>query len=670
MELINKDLILREFPLFVSLSEVDRDFIRDHSEVVEFKKNQLIYEEASPASFFYCVVMGRVLIFAHNKFGKETVLEYLHRGKYFGIISLLTGEAHSVSAKALNDCVLLVIKKEDFVRVLERIPALAIDFSHTLSRRLKSKDIHQKTVFESKVISVFSSYPQAGKTVYALNLGLGLNKETHKPLIILDVCAKDKKHSLAAKLDVASDHKVLDLTSLNVTYDLIREHIINDKFGIDVAFFNYDPENESCIKRLIGIFSLLANDYYYIVLDLPSEMDKFVFSILNQSDSIHVLTSPDEVDLKRTHNLVKRLKDEFEFYDSKIKIIINEYKLSGLNFEEQVDLLGQNIYATLPKIELGTHDRIVLDEPNSEYARAIRRISRQSGDCLVGLALGVGVAYGLCHIGVLKVIEEERIPIDVIVGSSMGSVIASLWATGRSANEILRITQEFKDPRYIWALMDFTLPLVGFIKGKKLYNFLKKYFGNKTFNDLKLPLKIVASDVNMKEPRVIEKGFLVDAIMASCSMPGVFSPFRFKGDVLFDGGIIHPLPTEPLFAMGINKIIAVNVTPSREDLLRQRDALKESINKAYKTGLKSALINPIRYFKEKLRTNIINTVFNSIEFMQSELAQREGLLADVVLHPDTSGMHWMELGRAQEFAKRGEEEARRHLDKILKMVNE
>ncbi len=366
--------------------------------------------------------------------------------------------------------------------------------------------------------------------------------------------------------------------------------------------------------------------------------------------------------------VIEKLKTDFNFSQDKIKALINEYKFSALSHQEQCQLLNHPIFATLPKIDFAASDRLVLDDPSGEYAKAVRRISRKTGDCLVGLALGVGVGYGLCHIGVLKVIEEEKIPIDVISGSSVGALIAGLWAIGKSANEILEITKEFKEPKYTFRLIDLTLPFLGFIKGNKLYKFLKRHFGNKTFYDVRLPLKIMASDIKRKESRVLEKGLLADAIMSTCSMPGVFMPFR--GEMLLDGGIINPLPTEVLFKMGVKKIIAVNVTPTREDMLKQYAKIKEEIAFTRQAIKKRRWVDLKGYFQHKFKTNILDIIFTSIEAMQSEMAQKEAQLADIVLHPDTQGIHWLELHRAEEFAKRGEEETRKNLDKIWQVINE
>lgn len=685
MELIDRDLMLKEIPLFASLADAERQLIKERAAFREYRKGELIYQEGAAVDAFYCVILGRIVIYTRDRQGNETVLEYLHRGKYFGIISLLTGEPHSVTARSINDSLLLVIKKEDFDFILDKIPRLAIDLSQTISRRLKRRDIHQKTIFESTIISVFSSSSHAGKTVYAMNLGISLGKETLKSVVIVDIATQDKIHSMPGRLELGDNYRVFDLSrflstaaageaGLPASADparIIQDFMLKTKFGIDLLCLHYRPDDESCVKSLISILTLLVNDYHYIVLDLPSFMDRAVFGILNQSDLIHILTSPQTVDLIRTRKLIERLKDEFGFPDKKMKVIANEYRFSRLTTGQQTEILNQPVFATLPRIELVSAERLVLDAPDCEYAKAIRRISRQLGERMVGLALGVGLGYGLCHIGVLKVIEEEKIPIDVICGSSFGALIASLWVTGRTSQEILTITKEFKEPKYIWGLVDLTFPLLGFIKGNKLYNFLKKYLGNKTFYDVKLPLKIVASDVKKKEPRVFDRGLLVDAIMASCSMPGVFTPYKPKEEILFDGGVIYPLPTEPLFKMGVSKIIAVNVTPSREDVIREYEKAKKGITPELPDKIKrKKWLGLGDCLRNKFKTNILGIIFSSIEMMQTEMAQKEAELADLVLHPDTSGIHWLELHRAEDFAKRGEEETRRNLDKIWQVINE
>ena len=261
MELIKKELILQEIPLFANLRSGERNFIGELISFKEYKKGEIIYQEGAPADALYVVVLGRIVIYTQDQGGNETLLEYLHRGKYFGIISLLTGEPHSVTAKAINDCLLLIIEKCDFDFILKKIPQLAIDLSQTLSRRLKRKDIHQKTIFESVAISIFSSYSQAGKTVYALNMALSLARETHKSVIILDITPVDRIHSLPRRLEIEGAYRIFDLSSGDMdTARVIKDFILKDRFGIDLITLCYKPEDEFCVKRVTDVLSFLIND--------------------------------------------------------------------------------------------------------------------------------------------------------------------------------------------------------------------------------------------------------------------------------------------------------------------------------------------------------------------------------------------------------------------------
>jgi len=113
---------LKEIPLFASLSVRELAYIEKKAGVAEYKKGQIIYKEGAPPSYFYCIVRGRVVISTSDRYGKQTIMECLHRGKYFGIISVLTGEPHSVTAKTINDCLLLTISKDDFDSLLKKIP--------------------------------------------------------------------------------------------------------------------------------------------------------------------------------------------------------------------------------------------------------------------------------------------------------------------------------------------------------------------------------------------------------------------------------------------------------------------------------------------------------------------------------------------------------------------
>ena len=146
-------------------------------------------------------------------------------------------------------------------------------------------------------------------------------------MIILDILPQGKAHSLPGRLNI-KEERVFNLSKALADNPLsIKDFIFKTDFGIGLACFYYDPLDESCVKRLVAVLSVLVNDYHYLILDLPSSMDRNIFSILNQSDTIHLLSGPDDSDLKKTQALTQKLIDEFKFQKDKINIIINEYMI-------------------------------------------------------------------------------------------------------------------------------------------------------------------------------------------------------------------------------------------------------------------------------------------------------------------------------------------------------
>jgi NTE family protein len=152
----------------------------------------------------------------------------------------------------------------------------------------------------------------------------------------------------------------------------------------------------------------------------------------------------------------------------------------------------------------------------------------------------------------------------------------------------------------------------------------------------------VVFDFNKRQALEISDGFLYEAVAASCAMPGIFEPIKFKDDFLLDGGILNPLPAKVLLADGINKIISVNVTPSVEE-----------IYKSYNSNNKF---------------HILDFIFGSIETMQREFVLQACQISDVVIHPDLSGIGWTEFAKIKDFIKRGEIACQQHLEQIKKLV--
>jgi len=149
----------------------------------------------------------------------------------------------------------------------------------------------------------------------------------------------------------------------------------------------------------------------------------------------------------------------------------------------------------------------------------------------VGLALGSGAARGLAHIGVIKILERENIPIDLIAGTSMGALVGALYAQGRTAEELEEIAISMSQ-RKITSLLDLTLPRSGLISGNKITQFIKELVGELDFSQLKIPFSSVTTDIMTGEEVIINKGKVFEAVRASISVPIVFTPFKNREDIL------------------------------------------------------------------------------------------------------------------------------------------
>ena len=180
----------------------------------------------------------------------------------------------------------------------------------------------------------------------------------------------------------------------------------------------------------------------------------------------------------------------------------------------------------------------------------------------VGLALGGGAARGLAHIGVLEVLEREGIPVDMIAGTSAGAAVGALYAQGKPARRIKELALDTGWRRLV-SLIDLTLPKGGFIEGTRIKNLLKSIMGDITFNELKIPLACVATDIRSGEEVVISDGSVLEGVRASISIPAIFTAVKRQDRYLVDGGLVNPVPVSTVRKMGAELVIAVNVIPPR-----------------------------------------------------------------------------------------------------------
>jgi len=173
----------------------------------------------------------------------------------------------------------------------------------------------------------------------------------------------------------------------------------------------------------------------------------------------------------------------------------------------------------------------------------------------IGVALGGGFARGIAHIGVLKVLEQEGIPVRVVTGTSVGALIGASYCSGRSISELEEIAHNSR----FTSFARWTLSRYGFASNDRMTSFLTRTLKVKTFEELRIPLGVAATDFNTGEGVVFHSGQIIDPVRASCAYPGMFLPVNIRGRYLVDGMLSHPVPTRPLREMGAERVLAVHL---------------------------------------------------------------------------------------------------------------
>lgn len=280
--------------------------------------------------------------------------------------------------------------------------------------------------------------------------------------------------------------------------------------------------------------------------------------------------------------------------------------------------------------------------------------------CKVGIALGGGAARGLAHIGVLKVLEQNRIPIDLIVGTSVGALIGGVYATTRSAIATERrfqefiFSKEFKRARFDFLkesrearrgvmrrvvtllkkgiFYSFSMAKTSWVSAEYFEHNINALLDDVSIEQTAIPFCAVAADILQGQEVLLREGRLRRAVSASSAVPGLLPPVAIDGRILIDGGWVAQVPVIPALHAGADLVIAVDVSKELEDLTVTGSGLNIMVRAA---GIRS----------EALRG------------MQCRLA-------DVLIEPDVRRVHWADFSAFLECVQRGEEAARARLDEI------
>jgi NTE family protein len=339
-------------------------------------------------------------------------------------------------------------------------------------------------------------------------------------------------------------------------------------------------------------------------------------------------------------------------------------------FDKLVHRVAGPVHAVLHGCPVGRGAKEVLRSAGC-FRKDLRRLAREIGGCQVGLALSSGAAKGFAHVGVIQVLEENGIEVDVVAGASMGAYVGALWASGRDGGELEKLARELEGRWALWSLIDPVFPpRRGFMRGFTVKKRLMRSIGHARFADLARPLRVIAGNLATLERVVFSSGEVATAVHASIAVPGICVPITIDGQTYIDGGIVDPLPVDVLREMGVSRVIAVDVIPTpdrisyglqaEEELARHQETWRR---KWFRKPL--SLDQQLNYFA---RGNVFEILMRSIYGAQIRLAEASCREADLVLKPDICDNRWLDFRMPAKFIALGREAAERHLDEIKALV--
>ena len=426
------------------------------------------------------------------------------------------------------------------------------------------------------------------------------------------------------------------------------------------------PPEEELLGTLVAH---CAGHFQHVVLHAGASVSlTLLLKCFLQSDRAFLLVQPSGDDLYASDLLFREVRNHPHGDTLNLRTIVCREK-GEEGFNDLLKKMGGQIHGFIHDCPKPAAAQGLRRWPDRNFNADIRRLAREVAHRRVGLALSSGGARGLAHIGVIQVLEENGIEVDVVAGCSMGSYIGAVWASGYDGVAMERQARELEHRWGLFELIDpFILPRQGFMRGEKVKHRLKRAIGDAHFSEMVRPLRIVATHLASLDRVVLSSGEVAQAVHASSAIPGACVPVNIDGELYIDGGIADPLPVDVLEEMGIERIIAINTIPTpaylraRLELERERDA-----RRGKKTNRFKGFVN--RYLNYFAPGNVLDTILRSFNGAQMQVAEHSCQFADVVIRPLSFDGRWHDFRRPGKYIAIGRRVAEEHIEEIKALIN-
>ncbi len=656
---------LKRIQLFAGLSGPDLARIAARLQTLSLPKNSLLFSQGDESDSLYIVVSGQVRIINTSK-GEETVAAILGRGEMLGEGGVLTGEPRTTTVRLATTCEFLKLPRKDFEEVLRENPAILLHLSRLVTMRLiESNRPQKKPQTANELVALNAALNRPDRLLLAVHMGLELMEQTRRRVLLVDM-----------NPDAGAIARALGLKPVLATETSIREINLRDPGQIRTLAQQHPSGLEILSLPAATLGGRLYSGIYLFLNFLREVHDIVLVSLSGELGDVEksILSEADQVLLAGAEGT----RPQYRQLEAELGSLVDPKRLQRLwlGDAEHEDVAAALLSA--PPVILPWSEGLASEfersgspykpmEAHPKSRLALERLARRIGGVKVGLALGTGAALGHSLIGILKVFKREGIPIDIIAGTSIGSLIGGFVALGMEPEEIedmaIKIDKSWVYENLFW---DLTIPRSGLFAGHTLLRFIRSYFGSKEFHELELPYACVACDIETGEEVVLREGRVAESIRASCGLPLIFAPERIGGRYLVDGGLVNPVPTSVVSDMGADITIAVNLTMPASD--RPRQAPRGRPHGLLNTPVDLQHLKDLTMPDMLKAPNLMDVFFQMIYTMEYEVAQNRLALAHVVIHPDLKGFSWTEMHRARELIRAGERVAEQYVPQIKALI--
>ena len=482
----------------------DQALVQQVVDRVEWRRleaGEVLFRQGDLADAAYFVVGGRLMVLAATSDGSDELIAELGRGEVVGELGLLDRAPRSATVRAVRDTTLAAFSTIMFEELVATSPQMMLNVTRGILTRLRK--------------------PAQRKFDRAASLTIAITADTDADAMVSAIVDEIARFGTAKHLSSDRVDRTLNRTAIS--------QVATDNVGVPrLAEFMHEAD--------------VGNDH--VVLQTDREMTAWTRRALRQADRVVVVCSPNP--------------------DAAERALISEIFATLGDASHVATMLAVLHPATAdrPRRTAALVGAWRVDDVvhlRSGSSADIGRLARLASGHGYGLVLSGGGGRGLAHLGVLRALHEQGIPVDEVAGCSMGSVIAAGVALGEAGESLMELVE-----RQCRRLLDYTLPVVSLVKGGRVTKNIEDTFGSFDIEDLWLPFYCVSTNLTTSHLEVHRRGSTALALRASIAIPGVLPPVPHAGHLLVDGGVLNNLPFEVMRDNStVETIIAVDVAPDQ-----------------------------------------------------------------------------------------------------------